>query len=59
MIIIRPLLIMNIVVAIIVGLNVLQNASKCTISKEKCQNFSGEWALDHPDHISRPPNFKS
>ena len=45
MIIIRPLLIMNIVVAIIiVGLNVLQNASKCTISKEKCQNFSGEGA---------------
>ena len=79
---------MNIVVAIIVGLNVLQNASKCTISKENMPKFL--WggaqpppqtpppmppdptpvgafdasmrvpsALDHPDHISRPPNFKS
>jgi len=30
---------MNIIVTITVGLNVLQNASKCTISKEKIQKF--------------------
>jgi len=30
---------MNIVVAIIVGLNVLQNASKCTISMENMPKF--------------------
>ena len=57
---------MNIVVAIIVGLNVHQNASKCTISKENMPKFLptpvGAFgasmrvpsALDRPDHISRP-----
>ena len=61
---------MNTVVAVpLVGLNVLQNASKCTISKENMPKFfwgapvgafgASMRVLDRPDHISRPPNFKS
>ena len=39
---------MNIIVAIILGLRVLQNASKCTISKENMPNISEE--------VAQPPS---
>jgi len=44
---------MNIIVAIILGLRVLQNASKCTISKENMPNISEEVA--QPPSQTLPP----
>ena len=43
---------MNIVVAIIVGLNVLQNASKRTISKENMPKFFWGGAVPPPQTLS-------
>jgi len=46
---------MIIVVAIIVGVNVLQNASKCTISKEYMPKFFWEGAQPLPQ---TPPHWE-
>ena len=43
---------MNIIVTTTVDLNVLQNASKCTISEEKIQKFNGEGAVPTGEGVS-------
>ena len=66
---------MNIIVTITVGLNVLQNASKCAISKEKIPIFlerghsplprphpmhwGGGYPLPDPTLVEPPPNHIS
>jgi len=52
---------MNITVTITVDLNVLQNASKCTISKEKIPKFfwSGGSPSPDPTPVEPPPNHIS